>query len=150
MDKKDDITFENFQSCVALSVENVELERKLARETDEEKRAEMQAKIDGNNEALSGLLPTSRVGICSCKAYIANSYDTLRVALFVEEHPAAAEKINIFLPEVLTKEEIDIRTEALKNMTEKVSNISQEIELRDVGTVSVETSSEDGSLVEGN
>lgn len=142
MANKEDLTYESFQKSFDLNIENVMLQRKFASETDEEKKMEIQNRIEENQQIISENLPTSRVGVCSCKAFISNTLDSLKVALFVEEHPAAAERINVFLPENLTKEEIDVRSEALKNMAEQVSNVTQAIEIGEVSSVSAVTSSE--------
>ncbi len=150
MNKKENLTYDNFQSCFDLNVKNVEMQRQLATEKDEEKIAQIQACIEENQQAIADLMPTSRNGICSCKSFISNTLDSLKVALFVEEHPAAAERINVFIPENLTKEEIDIRSEALRNMTEQVSEINQGIEIKETGAVPSGAYTAGTFFVEGN
>ena len=127
----ENISYEIFQSWMSLSTENYKLEQQLLSAKDEALKDDIQQKLTDNEESMKGYFPKTHGEVCSYRAYIANEVEALKINYFALNHPAKAEKLGVFLPDDVTEDSLNLQTEALKIIVDKVTDISATMETTD-------------------
>ena len=72
--------------------------------------------------------PKTYGDVCSYRAYVSNEVAELKVNYFALNYPEKAGKLGVFLPNNITEESLNVQSEALKTIVNKVSDISDNIE----------------------